>query len=178
MFTALALRRHRSPGLFKIVAAATCAMTALSTLGVTRPATAEDGAKRPPYDRRLLSKMAEGVLRNAATATNPSVGQPSLPGGLRRLNPEPDSTVIDSEVDASKAATHIAPAPEAISVPIAPSARPAQTPVPAEDEDYQSNTWRQGTDTGRGLGFSSGRLAPAVGLDPALAIRGQGLRAA
>jgi len=178
MFTALALRRHRSPGLFKIVAAATCAMTALSPLGVTRPATAEDGAQRPRYDRRLLSEMAEGVLRNAAAA-NQSVGQPSLPGWVRALNPEPDSTVIDTEVDESKAAAHIAPAPEAISVPIASSARAAQAPVPAggEDADYQSNTWRQRADTGRGLSFSSDRLAPAFGLDPALAIRAHGLRA-
>ena len=180
MFTTNSRREHPSPTFNKIVAWAAYSMMALLTCaGVTAPVTAEDRGQRTPYDRRVLSEIARDVLRNRATGANQSVAQPSLLGWTPGLKPEPDSTVADTEPDEGMTATHIAPAREGNTVPIDRLARQPQKSLPqaAEPAGYHSNSWRRRTDAGRGLSFSSGRLAPASGLDPALAAHANGLRA-
>src|SRR5262249_59964212 len=66
-----------------------------------------------------------------------------------------------------------------IAVPIEPGSRPAKQVSPDEGSaaGYRSNSWRQRTDVQRGLSFSSARLAPAFGLDPALEAHADDLRA-
>jgi hypothetical protein len=178
MLTTDARKQHRSAG-FRVVSVACAMMTMLGTAGVTRPVAAADRIQPPPYDRRALSEIARDVLRNGATGANQSVAEPSLPGGTPGLTPEPDSTVADTEPDEAMTATDIAPALKGITVPIDPLAghRPQPTPGAVEAAGYHSNSWRQRTDTGRGLRFSSGGLAPASGIDPALAAHTHGLRA-
>ena len=117
-------RKHRSAG-FRVVSVACAMMTVLGTAGVTRPVAAADRIQPPPYDRRVLSEIARDVLRNGATGANQSVAEPSLPGGMPGLKPEPDSTVADTEPDEAMTATDIAPAREGITVPIDRSGSPA-----------------------------------------------------
>ena len=83
--------------------------------------------------------------------------------------PDPDSPV-----------THIAPAQEGIHVAIPAGSAAAKKVIPeAATAGYQSNSWRQRRpDAARALSFSSGVLAPGVGLDPALKAHADGLRAA
>ena len=180
MLTTDTRRPHRSLGFRQIVASTACAvMAALTSDGLTRSVSAEDRVP-PPYDRRALSEIARDVLRRGAAGADPSVAEPSLPGGTAEQKPEPDATAADSEPAQAVTATDIAPTPEGIMVPIVPRARERQKPSPDElnPAGYQSNSWRQRSDTGRALSFSSGRLAPASGLDPALAAHAHGLRAA
>ncbi len=178
MLTTDARKQHRSAG-FRVVSVACAMMTVLGTAGVTRPVAAADRIQPPPYDRRVLSEIARDVLRNGATGANQSVAEPSLPGRTPGLKPEPDSTVADTEPDEAMTATDIAPPLKGIIVPIDPLAGHRQQPIPGgvEAAGYHSNSWRQRTDTGRGLRFSSGGLAPASGLDSALAAHTHGLRA-
>jgi subtilisin family serine protease len=178
MLTTDARKQHRSAG-FRVVSVACAMMTVLGTAGVTRSVAAADRIQPPPYDRRALSEIARDVLRNGATGVNQSVAEPSLPGRTPGLKPEPDSTVADTGPDEAITATDIAPALKGIVVPIDPLADPRQQPIAGAVEavGYHSNSWRQRIDTGRGLSFSSGHLAPASGLDPALAAHTHGLRA-
>ena len=178
MLTTDARKQHRSAG-FRVVSVACAMMTVLGTAGVTRPVAAADRIQPPPYDRRALSEIARDVLRNGATGANQSVAEPSLPGRTPGLKPEPDSTVADTEPDEAMTATDIAPPLKGIIVPIDPLDGHRQQPTPGAVEavGYHSNSWRQRTDTGRGLRFSSGGLAPAFGLDSALAAHTHGLRA-
>ena len=157
MLTAYAHRQHRSTG-FRVASAACTMMTMLSMVGVTRPVTAEDRIQPPPYNRRVLSEIARDVLRRGAAGANPSVAEPSLPGGMSGLKPEPDATAANTEPAEAMTATDIAPAPEGITVPIDPRGRERQKPSPGElkPAGYHSNSGRQRTDTGRGLSFSSG----------------------
>ena len=150
-------------------------MAALISAGVTCPVTAEERVQRPPYDRRVLSEIARDVLRRGATGANQSVPQRTSPGG----RPEPESAVVESASDVAVPATDISPVREGITVPIEPESRPPKKAVPAEAAaaGYHSNSWRQRPDTARGLSFSSARLAPASGLDPALKAHAGGLRA-
>src|SRR5262249_41440097 len=101
------------------------------------------------------------------------------PGGTTGLTPEHEAAAANSEPAEDMVATDIAPAPRGITVPIDAWAR--ERGKPSSDElkpaGYQSNSWRQRTDTGRALTFSSGRLAPASGLDAALTAHTHGLRA-
>src|SRR5512144_2341607 len=140
MFTRHPREQHRSAALR--AASAACAMiTLLSTAGVTRPVAAADRIQ-PSHDRRVLSDIAQDVLRHRAGGDR-SVGEPSLPGwtGLRS---EPESSAADTEPDQSLATTHIAPGPGVITVPMAPRAR-SPKPIPEEGEPagYHSNSWRQ-----------------------------------
>ena len=178
MLTTDARKEHRSAG-FRVVSVACAMMTVLGTAGVTRPVAAADRIQPPPYDRRVLSGIARDVLRNGATGANQSVAEPSLPGRTPGLKPGPENTVADTEPDEAMTATDIAPPLKGIIVPIDPLAGHGQQPTPGAVEavGYHSNSWRQRTDTGRGLRFSSGGLAPASGLDPALAADTHGLRA-
>ena len=178
MLTTDARKQHSSAG-FRVVSVAFAMMTVLGTAGATPPVAAADRIQPPPYDRRALSEIARDVLRNGATGANQSVAEPSLPGRMPGLKPESDSTVADTERDEAMTATDIATPLKGIIVPIDPLAdhhRKQPIPGAVEAVGYHSNSWRQRTDTGRGLRFSSGGLAPAFGLDSALAAHTHGLR--
>ena len=121
-------------------------------------------------DRETLTEIAEDVLRRAAQGPDRSAPETVAPGKdvvteIVELGPrEPQAPL-----------SHIGPAREGTFVPIPPGARRGTTVKSAAPADgYHSNSWRQRPDTGRGLTFSSGALAPASGLDPAV----QGLAAA
>ena len=72
------------------------------------------------------------------------------------------------------------PAQTSTIVQIAPGT-PAPGRIDRRTDDcaagYHSNSWRQRSDTARGLSFASGVRAAASGLDPALAGHADGLRA-
>jgi len=144
--------------------------------GLAYPVSAGDRAAAPPYDRRALSEVVRDVLRGGDP--NRSVAEPSLPGGGSAPALEHEGAVSEREPDEATPATHIAPPRRGIIVPLEPGTRTPKvvSPETVAPAGYHSNSWRQGTDTGRGLSFSSGRLAPATGLDPALAADTHGLR--
>src|SRR5215831_7169990 len=174
MFTTHAGQRHHSPEFRKFIASAACVMAAaVISAAVTRPVIAEERIPLRQYDRQVLSEIARDVLRRGATAMPRSAAQRT--SAVAR--PEPEVPVADSQPDEALAAKHIAPPQEGIAVPIEPGPRPRKTAGPKEaSAGYQSNSWRQRTDTELGLSFSSGRLAPRSGLDPALEAHAQALR--
>ena len=163
----------------RTLAAAVSSMIAIIIgTGLVGPVGAGDRAAVQQYDRRVLSEIARDVLRGGVTDPNQSVAEPSFPGGGSAPGPEHDSAVSEREPDEATPATHIAPPRKGIVVPFEPGTRAPKIVVPETGAaaGYHSNSWRQGTDSGRGLSFSSGRLAPATGLDPALASSARGLR--
>src|SRR5262245_33064322 len=114
MLTTHAHRPGRSFGFRKIVASTACAlMAALISDGGIRPVAAEDRV-RPSYDRRVLSEIARDVLRGGTSGANPSVAEPSFPGGTKGLTPEPEAAAANSEPAEDMVATDIAPAPRGI----------------------------------------------------------------
>jgi hypothetical protein len=138
--------------------------------GSVCPVGAGEPARVPQHDRRVLSEIAGNVVRGGAV--NRSVGEPSVPGSgsepVAGLHGSP------SDPDGSLSITHIAPADPGRTAPIEPGSH-ARIRV-KDAAGYESNSWRQRTDSGRGLSFSSGRLAPATGLDPALMGHAHGRR--
>ena len=147
--------------------------------GLASPISAEERAATPTYDRNVLSEIGRDVLRRGATGSNQSVPEPRSPAA----EAEEAAAVVGSGPDPVPNVTHADSAREGISVPIPPpsSARLKATqkvPPAAPDTSYQSNSWRQARpETARGLSFSSGVLAPASGLDPALRAHADTLRA-
>src|SRR5262245_31983369 len=146
MLTTHARRPHRSLGFRNIAASACAMMAALTSPGVTPSVAAEDQVP-PPYDRRMLSDITRDVLRREAAGANPSVAEPSRPGGTKGPKPEPDSTGDNTEPAETITVTDIAPAPEGFTAPIEAGARERQklSPDDLNPAGYQSNSWRQRT---------------------------------
>jgi hypothetical protein len=147
--------------------------------GAAGPAGAAGGLPVPPYDPAALSEIAGNVLRRGLTG---GPGQPAAEAtsprpGAAALEPGDDA---DGPPDPDAPAAHIEPAREGITVPIPPGSAPVEKVMPetATAGGYRSNSWRQAPPKApRGLGFSSGVLAPSSGLDPALQTEADSLRA-
>ena len=168
-------RRRCLPGFRGCVAPAVSSMIAvLIWSGLVSPVGAEDRVSVPPYDRKVLSEMAQDVLRHGTTGRNQSVPESTSPSA----DATEEMAVVGSAPDPASPVTHIAPAREGIHVSISPTSSPPKKKLPTSaTTGYQSNSWRQRPDTGRALSFSSGVLAPSSGLDPALKAHADGLRA-
>ena len=163
------------PGFRKGVAPAVSSMIALLIWsGLVSPVGGEDRVAVPPYDRGVLSEMAQDVLRHRSTGRNQSVPESTSPS----TDAKEEMAVVGSAPDPASPVTHIAPAREGISVAIPPAASAPKKKLPASAATgYESNSWRQRPDTARALSFSSGDLAPSFGLDPSLKAHADGLRA-
>ncbi len=172
--------QRRRTGFRRTLAAAVSSMIAIMICaGLVSRVGAGEPAAVPPYDRRVLSEIARNVVRGGAAAVNQSVGEPSLPGWGSEPAPDLHGAASQSEPDESLPIAHIAPPPTGSTAPMEPGSHAPQIVIRETEAaaGYDSNSWRQRTDTGRALSFSSGRLAPAVGLDPALTGHAHGLRA-
>jgi hypothetical protein len=131
-------------------------------------------AEQPGYDRRVLSDIARDVLRRGASGPIQSVPAQTLPGA----EPEPEVPVTETPPGAPLPATTSAPPRETIAVRIPPGTTQAPEVVPDTlAAGYHSNSSRQRPRAARGLGFVSGVLPPASGLDPLLKDHADGLRA-
>jgi serine protease AprX len=164
----LAFRRRLAPALSTISAVLTAA-------ALVCPVAAEQGAPVPRHDRRVLSEIAQDVLRRAASGPDQPVARVSLP----TRQPDEGVAAAGSAADLGPPATDIAPVQAGTIVKIAPGTpAPGRKTAPTTSAaGYQSNSWRQRSDTARGLSFASGVRAAASGLDPALAAHADGLRA-
>ena len=173
MFMTRASRQRPRGGFRRKLAAAVSSMIAvLVWSGLGCSVGAEERAPAPPYDHQVLSEMAQEVLRRGTTGPARSAPELTSPGAQG----EPELTVLETPLDVAPPAD-LAPVREGISVPISPGSVPKKKiPAPAA-AGYHSNSGRQRPDNGRGLSFTSGVLAPAVGLDPALAAHAHGLLA-
>src|SRR5215472_339811 len=142
--------------------------------GLASLASGEDGVAPPPIDRATLSAIAEDVLRRgAASANHPAPRMVTPPA-----SPRPASSMLDSPRDPEPPMAHMPPGREGTTVAGRPAAWTPKKPLPTEAPGtYQSNSWRQARpETARALSFSSGYLAPSVGLDVALKAQADGLR--
>ena len=149
---------------------------AMITARLVCPAGAEPNNAPESHDPRVLADIARDVLRRGATGPIQSAPEPTLPAPAF----QEQTTEIEVAVDPDSPSAPLAPAREGITVAIPPeSARPKKKMVPqSATTGYQSNSWRQKrADTARALSFSSGALAPATGLDPALKTHADALRA-
>src|SRR5262245_13627798 len=137
------------------------------------PADAEQGGIRPTLDRRVLSEIARDVVKRGATGPTQSEPTQTLPAA----EAEPETTAAEAP-DGPIPATSIAPPSQTVAVPIPPGAAAARQAKPdTTAAGYQSNSGRQRPQELRTLGFASGILPPASGLDPALKDHAHGLRA-
>ena len=178
MLIARSCQQRRQPSAFRrrLAPALSTISAVLTAAALVCPVAAEQGAPMLRYDRRVLSETAQDVLRRAASGPDQPVARVSLP----TRQPDEGVEAAGSAADLAPPATDIAPVQAGTIVKIAPG-----TPAPGRKTaapttgaaGYQSNSWRQRSDTARGLSFSSGVLAPASGLDPALAAHADGLRA-
>ncbi len=170
-------RPRRLLGFRKSLAPATSAMIAgLIWSGLASPVGGEEKIAVPSQDRGVLSEIAQDVLRRGSTGPNQSVPEATSPGP----HAEKSFAVGGRAPDPLPPITHIAPARDAISVPIPPAfSAPKKKIVPeSPTTSYRSNSGRQARpETARALSFSSGVLAPSSGLDPALKAHADGLRA-
>src|SRR5262245_34681574 len=169
---------RRSPScLSPVRKTALSAMTAaMIAARLVCPAGAEPNIAPAPHDPRVLADIARDVLRRGATGPIQAAPEPTLPASAFQ---EP-TTEIEVAVDPDSPSAPLAAAREGITVAIPPeSARPKKKMAPqSATTGYQSNSWRQKrADTARALSFSSGALAPATGLDPALKTHADALRA-
>jgi Subtilase family/CARDB len=170
-------RPRRLPGFrrsFPSAASATIAVLIWS--GLVSPVGGEQGLVLPPYDRGILSEIAQDVLRRGSTGPNQSLPEAISPGA----EAQEEVVVVGSAPDPVPAPTHIAPAREGTSVSIPPtSSAPKKKVLPeSATTSHQSNSWRQARpEAARSLSFSSGVLAPSSGLDAALKSHADGLRA-
>jgi hypothetical protein len=147
----------------RVAVGATAIVVTMLSSGLVSPVRASESSQALP-ERATLSDIADDVLRRAGRGHQRSASEKAVPD--KRDAPE----ILDlGPRDPQAPVTHIAPAREGITVPIPPGTvrrGAVKSAVPATG--YESNSWRQRPDTGRGLTFSSGALDPASGLDPAL----------
>jgi hypothetical protein len=85
--------------------------------GLVSPVGGEDRVAVPPYDRGVLSEMAQDVLRHGSTGRNQSVPESTSPSA----DAKEEMAVVGSAPDPASPVTHIAPAREGISVAIPPA---------------------------------------------------------
>ena len=169
-------QRRQSPAFRRRLAPALATISAvLTAAALLCPVAAEHGAPVPRYDRRVLSEIAQDVLRRAASGPDQPVARVSLP----TRQPDEGIEAAGSAADLAPPATDIAPTQAGTIVEIAPGTpAPGRKTAPKTSAaGYHSNSWRQRSDTARGLSFASGVRAAASGLDPALAAQADGLRA-
>ena len=163
---AVGTRDSRPPGvrgLRKRLAAA-FTITMLLASGLAPETHAAPHAARSRVDAAVLADIAEDVLSRAVTDPDRAIPTPVSPDAAAPRAVAADGT----EVDPDPPFAHMAPAEEAASVPVAPSAARAPKGAEKAGVGYESNSWRQRRDPRRSLSFSSGVLPPAKGLDPAL----------
>ncbi len=129
----------------------------------------------PPHDLRVLSEIAQDVLRRGATGPDQSEPESISPAAEAKEA----IAVVGSGPDAVPDVAPIAPGRETTGVAIPPtSAAPRKVLPKSATASYQSNSGRQAPpETARSLSFSSGVLAPSSGLDPRLKVHADGLRA-
>jgi len=176
MLTTCSQRPRGVPGFRKSAAPVVSSMIAvLIWSGLVSSVGGEQGLVVPPYDRGMLSEIAQDVLRRGSTGPNQSLPEAISPGA----EAQEEIGVVGSALDPVPAYTHIAPAREGTSVSIPPTSSAPKKVLPkSATTSYQSNSWRQARpETARALSFSSGVLAPSSGLDPALKAHADGLRA-
>ncbi len=178
MITTRSCSKRPHPTQFcKRLAPAFSAVTAvLMSVALVCPVAAEQQSVAPRYDRRVLSDIARDVLSREASG-----GTQSVPTTLPAAETEPEMAVTDAVPDTPSQAASIAPPRATIPVAIPRGAAATPDPTPeAAAAGYESNSWRARPHAARGLGFASGVLPPASGLDPALndhaanALRAQG----
>ena len=150
---------------WRLALALSAMITALTWCGLASPVGAEEGVRGPRYDSAVLSEIARDVLRRARAGP-----EDQKPEFTRAVAGTPEEMVnAGTTDDPVPPVTHIAPAQEGLTVAIPPGfAAGAKVISELAPAGYQSNTWRQRPSAARGLSFSSGVLAPASGLDPAL----------
>ena len=117
-------RRRCLLGFRKSLAPAASAMiAALIWSGLASSVGGEERAAVPPFDRGVLSEIAQDVLTRGATGPDQSVPEPTAPGAEAAA----EFAGVGSAPDPDPPITHIAPAREGISVPIPPkSAAPTE----------------------------------------------------
>jgi len=136
------------------------------------PVESED--RVPQHDPAVLTEIARDVMRRAATGSVHDLPEPSSGAAMADEIP-----AVGSAPDPAPALSHIAPAREAINVYAPATASPPKPASATSDASgYRSNSWRQApAGAARSLSFSSGAFTPSPGLDPALKVRADQLRA-
>ena len=157
---------------FGPVASAIVAVLLVS--GPVSPLGSEDKTTVPQHDPAVLAEIAQDVINRASTSHDRTLPESSSRDGV------PDEiTVVGSAPDPAPALSHFPPGREGISVSAPATASPPK-PAPATSgaAGYQSNSWRRGRpESSRSLTFSSGVFTPSSGLDLALKVQADRVRA-
>jgi hypothetical protein len=139
--------------------------------GLVAPAGAEEGVKARPYDRAVLSEIADDVLRRGLRGPDRSVPVETSPSTAARAE---DFEGVEMELPPDSPASHMAPAREGITVATPPGATGAKKTKPGPAAaGYRSNSSRRGQGPpAPALNLPSGVPAPPSGLDAALQAQG------
>lgn len=152
-----ATRARRPPRLARAIAAV-LAMLAAPAGAAER----DDGAA--VYDRDVLVRIADDVVRRSAPAPGASVMESVPPAAIAGAG-----DAAGEPADPRSPVAHVPPAQEGIVVTTPAGIAPREKSyADAPRVGYESNSWRRRPRRTGGLSFSSGTRARASGLDPAL----------